>query len=106
MAIGDERPLRFTTWLAPGLPRELFDAIASRVSTGLGRPYELTVESHLSGPLSDEDDRFAQGLTDIGFLCPPSYMWLVDRPEPSVRLVPLGVLLFFALPLYLILTHF
>ncbi|MEM9563349.1 MAG: PhnD/SsuA/transferrin family substrate-binding protein [Actinomycetota bacterium] len=81
-------PLRFTTWLAPGLPYDLFDTIATHVSTGLGRDYELSVEPKISGPLSAEDDRFAKGLTDVGFICPPSYLWLTDGDDPSVRLVP------------------
>ncbi|MEL6986156.1 MAG: PhnD/SsuA/transferrin family substrate-binding protein, partial [Actinomycetota bacterium] len=83
-------PLRFTTWLAPGLPLGLFDTIADRVSAGLGRPYELTTEPKISGPMSTADDRFATGLTDIGFICPPSYLWLTAGPNPGVRLVPLA----------------
>lgn len=81
-------PLRFTTWLAPGLPLGLFDTIAARVSDALGRSYELSVEPKMSGPLSPEDDRFASGLTDVGFICPPSYLWLTGQARPSVRLVP------------------
>ena len=44
----------------------------------------------MSGPLTVEEDRFAAGLTDIGFICPPSFLWLTDRPDPSVSLVPLA----------------
>ena len=44
----------------------------------------------MSGPLRPEDDRFANGTTDIGFICPPSYLWLTDGPTPSVELVPLA----------------
>ncbi len=82
--------LRFTTWLAPGLPMELFDTIADHVSRGLGRPYELVSEPKISGPMSAEDDRFATGLTDVGFICPPAYLWLVRQVEPTVTLVPLA----------------
>ncbi len=88
MSTSAAQPLRFTTWLAPGLPYDLFDTIAANVSAGLGRSYELSVEPKISGPLSPEDDRFAKGLTDIGFICPPSYLWLTDGDEPSVALVP------------------
>lgn len=88
MTTDDQGPLRFTTWLAPGLPLELFETIAARVSDGLGRRYELSVEPKISGPLSVEEDRFATGRTDIGFICPPSYLWLVGQAKPSVRLVP------------------
>lgn len=83
-------PLRFTTWLAPGLPYGLFEAVAAHVGRGLGRHYELTVEPKMSGPLSVEDDRFAAGLTDVGFICPPSYLWLNDGSRPGVQLVPLA----------------
>lgn len=87
---GPPGPLRFTTWLAPGLPLGLFEAIAAQVSAGLDRSYELTTEPKISGPMSAADDRFATGLTDIGFICPPSYLWLTDGPVPGVRLVPLA----------------
>lgn len=83
-------PLHFTTWLSPGLPLGLFEAIAAHVADGLGRRHELSVESKMSGPLSPEDDRFANGTTDIGFICPPSYLWLTDGSTPSVELVPLA----------------
>ena len=90
MAASDSSLLRFTTWLTPGLPRALFEVIAGHVSRGLGRGYELSVEPRISGPMSIADDRFASGLTDVGFICPPSYLWLTNRPRPSVSLVPLA----------------
>jgi phosphonate transport system substrate-binding protein len=74
--------LSFTTWLAPGLPYDLFDAIARVVSVEAGESYELTVEPKISGPTRPGEDLFSQGLTDIGFLCPPSYVWL-RRPDVS-----------------------
>ncbi len=83
-------PLRFTTWLAPGLPVGLFETIADHVSRGLDRRYDLSVEPKISGPLTSEDDRFASGTTDVGFICPPSYLWLAGGTTPSVQLVPLA----------------
>jgi ABC-type phosphate/phosphonate transport system substrate-binding protein len=56
----------------------------------LDRPVELTVETRWSGPMFPDQDRFARGETDLGFLCAPSYHWLSSRPEPSVVLVPLA----------------
>ncbi len=82
--------LRFTTWLAPGLPLEMFEVIADHVSRGMGVDYVLSVESHASGPLSIEEDRFAADLTDVGFVCPPSYLWLTGQRRPSVSLVGLA----------------
>ena len=83
-------PLRFTTWLAPGLPLAMFETIAAHVGRGIGRSWDLSVEAKMSGPLSPADDRFAAGLTDVGFVCPPSYLWLVGGDRPGVNLVPLA----------------
>ena len=84
------RPLVATTWLSPGLPLGLFQTIAEHLGDALGLPTELTAESKISGPLKPEDDRFAMGLTDVGFLCPPPYVWLRRPPNDSVRLVPMA----------------
>ncbi|MEM8618861.1 MAG: PhnD/SsuA/transferrin family substrate-binding protein [Actinomycetota bacterium] len=83
-------PLRFTTWLTPGLPLAMFETIAAHVASGLGRDHDVSVESKMSGPVAAADDRFAMGLTDIGFICPPAYLWLTERTPPSVALVPLA----------------
>ncbi len=90
MAETSAAPLHFTAWLSPGLPLELFEVIAAHVADGLGRRHEVTVETKMSGPLAPEDDRFANGTTGIGFICPPSCLWLTGGPTPSVELVPLG----------------
>lgn len=90
MTAHDPEVLRFTTWLAPGLPLGLFETIASHVAAGLGRPHELVSEPKISGPLSPAEDRFSAGLTDVGFLCPPSYLWLTAGERPRVDLVPLA----------------
>lgn len=84
------RPLVVTTWLSPGLPLGLFQAITDHLGEVLGVRTELTVESKISGPLKPEDDRFTLGLTDVGFLCPPAYVWLRRPPVDSVRLAPLA----------------
>ncbi len=84
------RPLVVTTWLSPGLPLGLFQAITDHLGEALAVRTELTVESKISGPLKPEDDRFTLGSTDVGFLCPPAYVWLRTPPVDSVRLVPLA----------------
>ena len=66
----------------------MFETIAAHVASGLGRDHDVTVESKMSGPVTAADDRFAMGLTDIGFICPPAYLWLTERTSPSVALVP------------------
>lgn len=88
--IPSRRPLAVTTWLSPGLPIGLFKTIADHLGEALDVTTELTVESKISGPLKPEDDRFSLGLTDVGFLCPPAYVWLRNPPVDSVRLVPLA----------------
>lgn len=80
--------MRFTTWLSPGLPVDIFRIIADHVGATLGYEVELSVEAKISGPIEPGQDRFATKLTDIGFLCPPPYLWLTSRPEPSIQLVP------------------
>lgn len=82
--------VRFTTWLAPGLPIGLFETVSAAVAAELGRPHELTVKPKMSGPMTPEDDRFALGLTDVGFVCPPSYLWLTAGDRAGVELVPLA----------------
>ncbi len=82
--------VRCTTWLAPGLPIGLFETIAAAIGSELGRTHELTSEPKMSGPMSPEDDRFALGLTDVGFICPPSYLWLTAGDRAGVELVPLA----------------
>lgn len=84
------RPLAVTTWLSPGLPLGLFQAITDHLGDGLGVPTKLTAVSKISGPLKPEDDRFAMRLTDVGFLCPPPYVWLRRPPNDSVRLIPMA----------------
>lgn len=44
----------------------------------------------MSGPVADTDDRFAQHRTDVGFICPPAYLWLTRRSPSSIALVPLA----------------
>jgi len=86
--IAPRSTLTFTTWLAPGLPKPMFDQLGAVIAEGLNLDHVVDMEPKMSGPLSPETDRFAQGLTDIGFVCPPSFSWLVGGQDPSVVLVP------------------
>ena len=83
-------PLRFTTWLAPGLPLGFFETIAAAVATSLDREFDLSVVEDSSGPMRPADDRFAAATTDIGFVCATSYLWLSGGEVGSVVLVPLA----------------
>ncbi len=80
--------LHIATWLAPGIPLSFFETCASHLERALRRPCELHSEARHSGPMTSHDDRFADGRVDIGFVCAPSYLWLREREQPSVALVP------------------
>ena len=78
--------LRCATWLAPGLPLELFEIVATAVAASLGTEALLESRTDTSGPDPD-DDPFARDEIDLGFLCAPSYRQLAARTPSSVRLV-------------------
>ncbi|MEM6567730.1 MAG: PhnD/SsuA/transferrin family substrate-binding protein [Planctomycetota bacterium] len=84
------RPLRALTYLAPGLPLELFQAVVDHVGRAIGRPIELVSESRHSGPMHGDHDPFAAGEAEIGFVCSPSYLYLTSGDAPTVELVPAG----------------
>lgn len=73
--------LRCATWLAPGLPLELFETVSSAVALALDTEATLVSYTDASGPDPD-DDPFARDEIDLGFICTPSY-----RRLESVRLV-------------------
>jgi phosphonate transport system substrate-binding protein len=75
--------LRLITYLAPSIPRELFE----RVAWCLGASLEF--ETSISGPLEGDDDPFADGRADVGFVCAPTYRWMRERVTLLPALVPL-----------------
>lgn len=77
--------LRCATWLSPGLPLPIFEVVAAAVADALGTTWTLDELTHASGP-SPEDDPFARGEVDIGFMCTPSYRELARATPTSVRL--------------------
>jgi phosphonate transport system substrate-binding protein len=74
--------LRLITYLAPSIPEELFRLVARR----LGASLEL--ETRISGPLEGDDDPFADGRVDVGFVCAPTYRWMRERVTLLPSLVP------------------
>lgn len=86
----DAPPLRAITYLAPGLPLELFEHVARHLARALGRRVVLESDERVSGPMHADDDPFAAGRCDLGFLCSPSFLYLRSLPAPSVELVPAG----------------
>ena len=80
--------LRFVTYLAPSIPRALFEAVVDHVRHVLG--YErasLLVETRTSGPEKGGYDPFSDGKADVGFLCSPSLVWLREVAHPSAELL-------------------
>jgi len=83
----EEHMLRFITYLCPGLPVEILEAIASRVGRQLGCSTSLVVDARTSGPTRAGDDPFSTAEADVGFLCAPPFIWLRDRSDPPVELL-------------------
>jgi hypothetical protein len=75
--------LRCATWLAPGLPLGLFEAVTNAIGAALATDVELSSFTHASGPAPD-DDPFARDELDLGFLCTPSYLALATQSRRSV----------------------
>jgi phosphonate transport system substrate-binding protein len=85
------RVLRLRTYLTPSVPRSLFAYLAGYLGERLGVATELQVETHHSGPPRGLPDPFSEGELDLGFFCAPPYIWLRERPDPPVELVPFGL---------------
>ena len=85
------RVLRLRTYLTPSVPRSLFAYLAGYLGERLGVATELQIETRHSGPLRGLPDPFSAGELDLGFFCAPPYIWLQERPDPPVELVPFGL---------------
>jgi len=85
---GVDRPLRLRTYLAPGLPLELFALVRARLERDLACPVVLESETQRSAPDPDGPDPFAAREIDLAFLCAPGYLWLAARQPRAVELVP------------------
>lgn len=86
-----DEDIRLVTYLAPSIPRTLFEALADHVQRALGcRRVALRVETRASGPQKGgECSSFAEE-ADVAFMCAPSFVWLRELRPPPVEL--LGVL--------------
>jgi phosphonate transport system substrate-binding protein len=74
--------LRLITYLAPSIPAKLFEHVARRLGAS------LEFETRISGPLEGDDDPFADGRADVGFVCAPTYRWMRRRVTLLPSLVP------------------
>ena len=85
------RVLRLRTYLTPSVPRSLFAYLAEYLGERLGVATELQIETHHSGPPRGLPDPFSAGELDLGFFCAPPFIWLQERPDPPVELIPFGL---------------
>ena len=84
----DVRGLRFITYLAPSIPRALFEGVVDHCRCRLGHGgASLQVETRVSGPERGTADPFSGGEADVGFVCSPSYLWLRERKPSPVELL-------------------
>lgn len=88
MREGDGAELRLLTYLAPGLPLALFEAVAAHLEDVLGVPTSLESDETRSAPDPDGPDPIGEDRADVAFLCAPGYLWLTARRPPAVELVP------------------
>ncbi len=85
----EQRPaLRLLTYLAPGLPLALFEAVGTCLAQALGVRAHVASDPTRSAPEPGGPDPFAADEADLGFLCAPGYLWLAAKCPPSVELVP------------------
>lgn len=78
----DRRPLRFVSWLTPGIDVEVFQLAADLVSRALSREVELVVARGGSGPPPDEDAFSDDSPVDLGWMCSTAYV-----QQPNAQLV-------------------
>jgi ABC-type phosphate/phosphonate transport system substrate-binding protein len=82
--------LRLISYLSPSIPAELYELIARDLAEQCGVATDLTFEERISGPLAGDDDPFAAGAVDVGFVCSPSFRFF-NRTGRAVELLPLPV---------------
>ena len=81
--------LRLISYLAPSIPKGFYETVANAIFAATGLRVELKFEERFSGPLPDDDNPFANGTADVGFICAPTFKWsrevldLLPVPVPS-----------------------
>jgi ABC-type phosphate/phosphonate transport system substrate-binding protein len=79
--------LSVISYLSPSIPAGLYHLIGEHIRQHCGIDTDVAFEERISGPLAGDDDPFASGRADVGFLCAPSYRYLI----PRVDLLPVPV---------------
>lgn len=71
--------IRLISYLAPSIPAGFFQLVAQHIEAATGVPVAVDFESRISGPLAGDDDPFADGRADVGFICAPSVRFLGEE---------------------------
>ena len=71
--------LRLITYLSPSIPAALYELIARDLAEQCGGATDLSFEESISGPLEGDEDPFASGAADVGFVCSPSFRFFNGR---------------------------
>ena len=80
--------IRFVTYLAPSIPRALFEALADHLQRSLGRErVSLRVETRSSGPRKGHECSSFGDEVDVAFMCAPSFVWLSNLQPPTAELL-------------------
>lgn len=79
--------LRFITYLSPSIPATFFEEVATRLGSIMGCRTSLQLETDVSGPAGAFDDPFSGGEVDIGFMCAPPFVRLIELDPPPVELL-------------------
>lgn len=82
--------LRLISYLAPSIPAAMYELIARDLAEQCGVATDVVFETRISGPLAGDDDPFASGAVDVGFVCAPSFRFLNESAR-AVELLPLPV---------------
>ena len=81
--------LKLISYLAPSIPTDFFTLVARHLEDATGHAADVSFETRISGPLDGDDDPFADGRADVGFICSPSFRFL--RSRSPLELLPLPV---------------
>ncbi len=80
-------PVRFRSWLVPGIDLSVFEYSADLMEQALGRAVALDVVTDRSGP-EDEGHEFEPGGVDFGWMCSTAFVQQTDVQLVGVAWVP------------------
>jgi phosphonate transport system substrate-binding protein len=82
--------IHFRAYLAPSIPKELYQLIADYINRTTSLDIVLSFECMYSGPPRSFRDPFAAHKIDIAHICSPSFIWLTSRKNPSIELLTIA----------------